>query len=233
MTDLLFDQPFYLAINEARWPVFERLLAAARQTGPIDSVLDMGCGPGWFAERMSASGLDVLGVDARVQLVIEARRRAPKASFEVFDFDHDNLDEAPEPRDAVLAFGLLYHLENPLRALRAMRAGARRALFLETMTIPERGATGRLVQENPNETQGFHGLAMVLTPTAIVHGLFAAGFRHVYVYEGGVEHADFVQTAERHKRRDIFLAVDAPVSDPTLREVTRTPLDRYDYTIKP
>jgi SAM-dependent methyltransferase len=233
MNELLFDQPYYLAINEARWPVFEHLLGVARQAGPIDSILDAGCGPGWFAEKMSAAGLKVLGVDARVQLVIEARRRAPKARFEAFDFDRAELDDAPDQQDAVFAFGLLYHLENPLRAIRVMRACARHAVFLETMTIPERTATARLVQENPNETQGFHGLALVMTPTAIVHALFAVGFAHVYVYEGGVAHPDFAQTAERHKRRDIFLATDAPVSDPTLREVERTLLDRYDYSIAP
>jgi SAM-dependent methyltransferase len=229
MSELLFDQPYYLAINQARWTVFEHLLAAVRRTSPIESVLDAGCGPGWFADRMTGAGLKVLGVDARVELVIEARQRAPKARFEAFDFDRADLDDAPEPCDAVFAFGLLYHLENPLRALRVLRACGRRAVFLETMIIPERTATARLVPENPNETQGFHGLALVMTPTAIVHALFAVGFAHVYVYEGGVDHPDFADTPERHRRREIFLAVDAPVSDPTLREVERTPLDRYDY----
>ena len=102
MSDLLFDEPYYLAINEARWPVCEHLLQAARQTGDIASVLDAGCGPGWFAERMTAKGLDVLGVDARLDLVEEARRRAPKAAFEVFDFDSASLDRPPAAQDATM-----------------------------------------------------------------------------------------------------------------------------------
>lgn len=229
MTDLLFDQPFYLAINRARWSVFKELLAAARQAGPITSVLDAGCGPGWFAKRLAAAGLEVLGVDARPELVEMARRRAPAAAFDLFDFDGAALDAAPQPRDAVLAFGLLYHLENPLRALRILRACARRALFLETMTVPEAGVLARLVAENPNETQGFHGLALVLTPEALAQALFAVGFAHVYRYEGPVDHPDFADTDRRRKRRDIFLAVDAPVSHRYLSELHKSPLGRYDY----
>lgn len=229
MTELLFDQPFYLAINHARWSVFEDLLTAARQSGPIDSVLDAGCGPGWFAERLAAAGLDVLGVDARQELIEEARRRVPGAAFDLFDFDGAALDSAPRPRDAVFAFGLLYHLENPLRALRLLRASARRALFLETMTVPEPGILARLVAENPNETQGFHGLALVLTPEALAQALFAVGFAHVYRYQGAVDHPDFADTDERRKRRDILLALDAPVSHAHLSELHRRPLGRYDY----
>lgn len=229
MAELLFDQPFYLAINHARWTVFEQLLAVARQAGPIESVLDAGCGPGWFADRLAGAGLEVLGVDARIELIEEARRRAPRAAFEVFDFDAAALEAAPAARDAVFAFGLLYHLENPLRALRILRACARRALFLETMTAPEEGLLARLVAENPNETQGFHGLALLLTPDAVAQALFAVGFAHVYRFEGPVDHPDFSGSDEQRKRRDIFLALDAPVSHPLLADLERRRVGRYDF----
>jgi 2-polyprenyl-3-methyl-5-hydroxy-6-metoxy-1,4-benzoquinol methylase len=37
-------------------------------------VLDLGCGEGWLARRLSASGIQVTGVDAVPQLIAEARR---------------------------------------------------------------------------------------------------------------------------------------------------------------
>jgi SAM-dependent methyltransferase len=233
MTELLFDQPYYLAINHARWTVFEDLLRAARQAGQIHSVLDAGCGPGWFADRLNQAGLEVLGVDARIELIEEARRRVPDARFDVFDFDGAALQDAPAPCDAVFAFGLLYHLENPLRALRLMRASARQALFLETMTVPEPGMLARLVAENPNETQGFHGLALVLTPEAIAQALYAVGFARVYRYQAPVDHPDFGDTADRLKRRDIFLATDAPVGHPSLVEAPKRAVGRYNYQRRP
>jgi 2-polyprenyl-3-methyl-5-hydroxy-6-metoxy-1,4-benzoquinol methylase len=230
MADLLFDEPYYLAINEARWPVFERMLAAVRRSGDVGSILDAGCGPGWFAERLAATGLDVLAVDGRPELIEEGRLRAPAAQFDVFDFDGAALESAPAARDAVFAFGLLYHLENPLRALRLCRATARKALFLETMTIPEPGRLARLVQENPNETQGLRNLALVLTPDAIVSALFYVGFKYVYRYVAPVDHADFADTDDRRKRRDIFLACEFAVADEALEECVRERLGRYDYT---
>lgn len=229
MVGLLFDEPYYIAINEARWAVFQHMLAAVRRVSDINTVLDVGCGPGWFAERLAVLGLDVLGLDGRPDLVEEARRRAPAAKFEVFDFDAAALDAGPAPRDAVFAFGLLYHLENPLRALRQCRAGARRALFLETMTIPEPGRLARLVRENDNETQGLRNLALVLTPATVVSGLFAVGFRHVYRFAGSVNHPDFVETPDRLKRRDIFLASDLPVYDELLEACAAEHVGRYDY----
>lgn len=229
MAGLLFDEPFYLAINEARWTVFRHMLSAARRVVDIGAVLDAGCGPGWFAERLAGLGLDVLGVDGRSELIEEARRRAPGATFEVFDFDGAAIDASPAPRDAVFAFGLLYHLENPLRALRQCRASARHALFLETMTIPEPGRLARLVQENPNETQGLRNLALVLSPDALVAALFSVGFRHVYRYAGAVDHADFADTPERRKRRDIFLAIDVPVDDERLTPCANVRIGRYDF----
>ena len=229
---LLFDEPYYIEINEARWKVVSELLASVRRVAPIGNVLDLGCGPGWFSRRLVDSGLEVLGLDARRELVEEAQRRAPEARFRVFDFDASALEHAPERHDAVLAFGLLYHLENPLRALRMFRASARHALLMETMTVPEAGPVGRLVAENPNETQGVRNLALMLSPDAIVCALSHVGFSYVYRYCAAVDHPDFFDTAERHKRRNIFLATDLPIDDPTLELQSPPRLGRYDFSIR-
>lgn len=226
---MLFDQPYYLEINEARWKVLRRMLSAVRRAVPIDTIHDLGCGPGWFAARMADIGLDVLGLEGRAELVDEARRRVPRASFAVFDFDAAALSQAPPARDAVLAFGLLYHLQNPLGALQMFRAVARHALFLESMIIPEPGPYARLVAENPNETQGIRNLALVLTSDAMVHALLHVGFQHVYRFVGDVGHADFIETEEQQKRREIFLACDRPIDDSELAAMRPIPLGRYHY----
>jgi hypothetical protein len=161
-----------------------------------------------------------------------ARQRAPGARFEPFDFDAASLSAVPAPADAVVCFGLLYHLENPLRALRMCRAMTKGALFLETMTLPEEGPAARLMPENPNETQGMRALALLLSPDTIVHALNAAGFSRVYRVDGAsIGHDDFVDTAQRRKRRDMFLACDAAIDAPDLAECRPAPLRRYTFDI--
>jgi SAM-dependent methyltransferase len=227
----LFDAPFYQAINEARWRALERLMAIAEAgIAPIKDVIDLGAGPGWFAARLASTGRDVLALEGRSEIVEKALERAPAARFRVFDFDAAALDSVPGAADAVLCFGLLYHVENPIRVLRMCRAMTRHVLFLETMTLPEDGPGARLVPENPNETQGMRQLALLLSPEAIVHGLHAAGFSHVYRLDGAsIGHDDFIDTADRRKRRDMFMACDAAFEAPELAEVKPAPLRRYKF----
>jgi SAM-dependent methyltransferase len=231
VSDLLFDAPFYQAINEARWAALQRLLSVAQEKiGQIRSVIDLGAGPGWFAGRLSEAGYDVLGLEGRPDLVEVARQREPGVRFEPFDFDAAALDSVPAPADAVVCFGLLYHLENPLRGLRMCRAMAGRALFLETLTLPEEGPGARLMPENSNETQGIRALSMLLSPESVVHALHVAGFSRVYRLDGAsIDHDDFVDTNCRHKRRDMFLACDAAIDAPELTEVKPPRLRRYDF----
>lgn len=215
---LLFDEPYYAAINEARWRTLQRLLQIAEaHVGSIADVNDLGAGPGWFAARLSETGRAVRGYEGRAHLVDIARQRAPKAQFDVLDFDAIGLEALPGAADATVCFGLIYHLENPLRALRICRALTTKVLFLETMTLPESGVAGRLVPENPNETQGMRSLAMWLSPDAIVHALHASAFRYVYrVASASVGHDDFIDTPRRRKRRDMFVAADTPIDAPEL-----------------
>jgi SAM-dependent methyltransferase len=231
VSELLFDAPFYQAINAARWAALQRMLAVAEvQIAPIKSAIDLGAGPGWFAGRLAEAGYDVLGLEGRAELVDIARQRSPAARFEVFDFDAAALSAAPAPADAVVCFGLLYHLENPVRALRMCRAMTRGALFLETMTLPEEGSVARLVPENANETQGMRALATLLSPDAIVHALNAAGFSRVYRLDGAsIGHDDFIDTTDRRKRRDMFLACDAAIEALELTECAPAQLRRYEF----
>jgi SAM-dependent methyltransferase len=231
VSDLLFDAPFYQAINKARWVALQRLLSVAQEkVGEIRSVIDLGAGPGWFAGRLAEAGYDVLGLEGRPELVEVAREREPGVRFEPFDFDAAALDNVPAPADAVVCFGLLYHLENPLRGLRMCRAMAKRALFLETMTLPQDGPAARLMPENPNETQGMRSLALLLSTDAVVHALQAAGFSRVYRVEGAsIGHDDFIDTSERRKRRDVFLACDADIEAPGLSACKPAQLRRYEF----
>ncbi|WP_213272833.1 hypothetical protein [Hyphomonas sp.] len=203
----LFDAPNYLEINAARWALAEDVIASLRGAGlAMETAYDLGAGPGWFAEKLLRSGLDVVALEGREAVAAEGRRRVPGARFEVFDFDAWGMDTLPPPRDFSLGLGILYHLENPLRALRMMGALTKHALLLETMTFPSNLPLARVIRENPNATQGILPLALLLSPKAIDQGLWAAGFSHVYRCTRPVAHDDFRELPDRFPRRHIWLA---------------------------
>jgi SAM-dependent methyltransferase len=58
------------------------LLDALRRQGTDGGlVVDLGCGSGILAERLSAAGYDVLGIDISAAMVALARQRVPKGRF--------------------------------------------------------------------------------------------------------------------------------------------------------
>jgi SAM-dependent methyltransferase len=216
MTDMpataLFDAETYLDINAARWTVAERVLTALSAQGLAPkTAYDFGAGPGWFASRLTDHGLDVLALEGRQDVIQAGQERAPKARFEQFDFDGQISLAGLPARDFGLAFGILYHLENPLRALRLMGEMTSGALLLETMVLPRKDTMAQVIRENANPTQGIRPLAMLLSPLAIEQGLWAAGFTHVYRFMLAVDHSDFEDQPERHPRRGIWLAARNPL----------------------
>jgi prepilin-type processing-associated H-X9-DG protein len=60
----------------------EFLLAELHRRGTRDGlVIDLGCGTGILAERLSADGFDVLGIDISRAMIALAQKRVPKGTF--------------------------------------------------------------------------------------------------------------------------------------------------------
>ncbi len=202
----LFDVPSYIHINEARWPIARSVISELREQGiEVDTAYDFGAGPGWFAEKMTGIDLDVVALEGRKEVAEVGAQRSKHCEFKIFDFDNAAMDDSFESRDFSLAFGILYHLENPLRALRMMARMTRKAMLLETMVVPGDLEIARVVRENPNDTQGIQPLAMILSPAAVERALWATGFQFVYRCTANVGHQDFHSNETIHERRRIWL----------------------------
>jgi len=199
-----FDQPYYIRINEARWRMAQQTV---KELPDIKSCLDVGCGPGWFSERLVDLGLDVVGLDGRDTLVAEATRRVPMARFYIQDITGSVLDTSVSPADLVFCFGLLYHLENPFAAIRNLHGLTKKFLFVETQIAPGSDNKLVLVSENNNETQGLHYHALVPSRKALLKMLYVSGFQNIYRFTGSINHEDFYDSSERDHRREIYLAV--------------------------
>ena len=105
------------------------------------TALDLACHQGWFALHLARRGFrEVLGVDGREEHLADARlvaRALGVANFRTLRVDLEDARAADiGQHDVTLMLGLLYHLENPVRALRLARAVTRRLLVIESQVVP-------------------------------------------------------------------------------------------------
>ena len=202
----LFDQSYYVEINKARWSISKNIIGRLPE---LKTCTDVGCGPGWFAEKLVQMGLTVFGVDGRLELVEEARRRVPHARFNIMDITSAEVTLSMTPTDLVFCFGLIYHLENPFSAIRNLHSITKKYLFIETQIAPGDNNNFVLVSEGKNATQGLNFHALVPSRRALVKMLYVSGFTSVYRFTGPIGHNDFIDEPNRIHRREIFLALKA------------------------
>lgn len=113
--------------------------AELSSAGPNATVIDLACNEGWFSQRALEWGAArVLGIDIRPQLIRRAELvrdhfaiapdRLEFRCADVFDLDLSSLGKF----DVVLCLGLVYHLENPIGAMRIARSLTRRLCVIES-----------------------------------------------------------------------------------------------------
>lgn len=133
-------------IHNTRWRMLEQVLEDTWPDG-FEGLrgIDLACHQGWFATQMSKANLrHVLGIDARASHVKDSRLIAEVLGHDQLRFDQSDIfdldTEALGTHDLVVMLGLLYHLENPVGALRIARALCSGLFVIETQVAP--GLTG-------------------------------------------------------------------------------------------
>jgi len=129
-------------IHETRLHMMERALADAFPDGLAGlSAVDLACHQGFFAMELAKLGCtDVLALDARREHVADATLMRDALGLtrvqpEVCDV-HDAFASQYGTHDVVLCFGLIYHLENPVGALRRARELCKGVCLVETQVVP-------------------------------------------------------------------------------------------------
>jgi tRNA (mo5U34)-methyltransferase len=120
--------------KEHGWPqllkVFGGSLAGLR-------VLDIACNCGGFAVQAIQHGADyVLGIDIVDNYLEQGAFIRDALGYDNLEFRNIGVDDlSPESVgefDVVLCFGILYHLENPIRSMKAIASVTSRAMLLDT-----------------------------------------------------------------------------------------------------
>jgi hypothetical protein len=166
------------------------------------TAVDLACHQGWFSINLARRGFsEVLGVDGRESHLDDARLMAGLLGVKSLATRRLDLEEASAGdvgvHDVTLMLGLLYHLENPVRALRLARAATRRLFIIETQVVPhvagqvEWGSTQYLrdlkgifgILDESDETEGpetgIHGICLAPSVPALAWMLGRVGFSGV------------------------------------------------------
>jgi SAM-dependent methyltransferase len=214
-----FDTEAALAINHARLAWLE----AADLPLNAGRVLDIGAGVGHFISHYKKHGCTVVAADGRADNIQELIRRHPDVEAHVVDA-HDIDATVAGTFDVVHCFGLLYHLEDPVRALRRFAAICNRFMVLETMVCDAAAPVTLLADETKTVSQALRGLGCRPSPSFLALALNRVGFRHVYGASRAPRHQDFLfewrdnlgTTRDGHPLRVVLVASHEPIDSPLL-----------------
>jgi SAM-dependent methyltransferase len=175
----VFDASIAKRLNDVRQSFIGTFIGAIRGRTELTSVLDVGCGVGYFSEFLTHMDFQVLAVDGREENVIEARNRHPEIRFLVQDVEDKSITELGA-FDLVLCLGLLYHLENPFRAIRNLFSVTGKVLLVESMYVPGTQPMMDLLDEAAAPNQGMNYVAFYPSELCLIKMLYRAGFKFVY-----------------------------------------------------
>lgn len=165
--------------------------------------LDVACNEGYFSFLLHAEGARVRGIDVRPLNIERARavqriqgQDPGRLAFAVEDFLANQ--DPPDRYHLTLCLGLLYHLENPMGALRILHRITRRICVVETQLTRQQaplvsgwGETGKFLElpaalavyrepdVEENRLAAHRSLSFIPNAAAMREMLSAAGFSRV------------------------------------------------------
>jgi SAM-dependent methyltransferase len=211
----LFDRKWTQEFTRVRQEFMGSFLRNVQKQYELRTALDLGCGVGYFSNYLRTFGFEVVAVDGREENAAEARRRHPEIEVLCRDIEDSQVADLGV-FDFVACIGLLYHLENPFRAIRNIFALTGKVLLIETMSSPHRNATMDLLDEGVGEDQALQYVAFYPSEACFVKMLYRAGYPFVYRFRELPNDALFRTTLVRKRQRTFLTASKMPLSAPNL-----------------
>ena len=219
-----FDTPDALTINRAR------LMHLASLGLPLEGrrVLEVGAGVGHLSGFFLERGCDLVVTEGRPENVAELHRRFP--NIEASDRDVEEPLTGLGRFQIVFCYGTLYHLENPVRALRNMADVCDELLLIETMICDSPLPVMRLDDETRSVNQALRGIANRPSIAYLTMALNRIGFEYVYAPIARPEFPDYdfeptgnLDTIRGHPLRAVFVAARGELTVPTLVSLLGVP----------
>lgn len=150
------------------------------------TVLDVGCGNGYYCWRMAGAGADlVLGIDPTILYVMQflaVARLLQVPAAAVLPLALEDLPDGMGGIDTVFSMGVLYHRRSPMDHLQNLRGLLRRGgeLVLETLVLDGRGDRVLVPQ---GRYAKMRNVWFIPTTQALVVWLGRCGFRNARVVD--------------------------------------------------
>ncbi len=134
--------PEVLPVHQTRLTMVERIVNEQFR-GRLDRIrcLDIGCHEGFYSIAMARKGMrGVRGIDVRPASLTKAQFVAEVLGLNNVTFEERNIEQLDfdgPPYDLCLFLGVLYHLENPILALRQVSRATREVCIVETQVVEE------------------------------------------------------------------------------------------------
>ncbi len=232
--------------HQTRREMIEPVVRAALATaGPAARLLDLGCNEGLFAHLARAWGAGhVLGCDIRDDNIrrataIRDHYSISPAELEFRCVDALTLESAPGQFDLVLVLGLIYHLEDPVGALRVARRmlGPNGLWVVESQltrqrepVVHGRGSSAQLLATRASFAVKFEDepesllasasgvLSLIPNAAALEIAMHVAGFSDLRWLEGTPDHNEQYVIGDRGIIIGHAATDDSPPTRPALAE---------------
>jgi tRNA (mo5U34)-methyltransferase len=174
-------------------------------------MLDIACNSGFWSVQCALMGAEVVGFDARPELIEQANLiksvvGCQNLRVEVLDFWDMSPATLGGDFDIVLNLGILYHLSDPLRALRRTLAMAREYVLLDTEVYPSNDSILKLRWEEPDYIRSATRSGMVVIPSKGAVELMLRELAVSSWYEIPIQH-DMPQDYREHRRASWLIKV--------------------------
>ena len=133
-------------------------------------MLDIACNSGFWSIQCALLGAQVVGFDSRPELIDQANLvksivGVHNVDYQVLDFWDMSQQTLGGTFDIVLMLGILYHLPEPIEALKLARAMARTHILLDTSVYRSHDSLVKLVWEEPFDIRAASKAGVVAGPS--------------------------------------------------------------------
>ncbi|MGO9085959.1 MAG: class I SAM-dependent methyltransferase [Candidatus Sulfotelmatobacter sp.] len=173
-------------------------------------VLDIACNSGFWSIQCALLGAEVVGFDARPELVEQANFIKSVVGLKNVEFrllDFWEMESLGTKFDVVLNLGILYHLPEPLEALKLTAAMARQHILLDTEVYRSAEAAVQLRWEEPLYIRSANRSGIVAIPSRRCVDLMLRDIGAVEWFEIPLRSSDMPPDYREHWRASWLITV--------------------------